>query len=141
MTYTDKQAHKQAHKLKPQQTQSHTPQQTHPHTPQQTYSHTAQQTHPHMPQHTPRHLSADVHADDLPVSQGDNPLSVTPKDVEDGDATARDLVARHMDSPDPDEKQQELLDDAIELSFPASDPPAVAGGVTRIEVPRQPTPR
>ncbi len=75
---------------------------------------------------------------DRPVSQGDNPLSVTPKDVTADDATSRDLIARHLDSTDPDEKQQELLDDAIELSFPASDPPAVTGGITRIEKPAHP---
>lgn len=71
----------------------------------------------------------------LPGSQGDNSLSVTPKDVESCDATSQDVVARHVDSADPEEKQQEMLDDAIELSFPASDPPAVAGGVTRIDIP------
>lgn len=72
---------------------------------------------------------------DRPFSQGDNPLSVTPKDVTTDDASARDLFARHVDSADPDERQQELLDDAIDLSFPASDPPSVAGGITRIEKP------
>ncbi len=77
--------------------------------------------------------------DELPVSPGDNPLSVTPKDVTPGDASARDLMARHLDSSDPDEKLQALLDDAIDLSFPASDPPASAGGITRIEKPRQPS--
>ncbi len=72
-------------------------------------------------------------------SHEDNPVSVTPKDVEPGDAAARDQIERRLDSPDPEERQQELLDDAIELSFPASDPPAVAGGVTRIEkVPSRP---
>ncbi len=73
-----------------------------------------------------------------PGSPGNDSLSVTPKDVGPGDATAKDLVSRHTTSPDPEEKQQELLDDAIEQSFPASDPPSVAGGVTRIEVPRRP---
>ncbi len=75
----------------------------------------------------------------LPGSTGDNSLSMTPKDVSPGDASVRDQVARHMDSSDPDEKQQEALDDAIELSFPASDPTSVAGGITRIEKPRQST--
>lgn len=69
------------------------------------------------------------------ASPGDNPVSVTPKDLNPGDAAAKDLTERHLRSSDPEEKQQELLDDAIELSFPASDPPAVAGGVTRIEKP------
>ncbi len=71
-----------------------------------------------------------------PVTAGDNSLSVTPKDVKSDGAAAHDVVARHLDSLDPDEKQQELLDDAIELSFPASDPPSV-GGITRIEKPAQ----
>lgn len=78
---------------------------------------------------------------DLPASPGNNSRSVTPKDVGPGDAAARDVVTRHMNSRDPDEKEQASLDDAIELSFPASDPPAVAGGVTRIEVPRNPASR
>ncbi len=73
-------------------------------------------------------------------SHQDNPVSITPKDVEPGDAAAQDQFERRLDSPDPDEKQQDLLDDAIELSFPASDPPAVAGGVTRIEKPLHPQP-
>ncbi len=68
-------------------------------------------------------------------SPGDNPVSVTPKDLRPEDAAARDVTERHLDSSDPEERQQELLDDAIELSFPASDPPAVTGGVTRIEKP------
>lgn len=67
-------------------------------------------------------------------SPGDDSKSVTPKDVSKQCAAAKDLTERHLQSADPDEKQQELLDDAIELSFPASDPPA-AGSVTRIEVP------
>lgn len=69
------------------------------------------------------------------ASPGDNSASVTPKDVGPEDASAKDLTERHLCSSDPEEKQQDLLDDAIELSFPASDPPAVAGGVTRIEKP------
>ena len=65
----------------------------------------------------------------------DNSASVTPKDVEPDTASAKDVVERHLDSTDPEEKQQEMLDDAIELTFPASDPLAVTGGVTRIEKP------
>lgn len=71
-------------------------------------------------------------------SQGDESLSVTPKDVSPQDATSRDVVARHVHSEDPDEKEEALLDDAVELTFPASDPVAVTGGVTRIDVPKQP---
>lgn len=65
----------------------------------------------------------------------DNSASVTPKDVEPDKVTAKDVIERHLDSQDPDERQQELLDDAIELTFPASDPLSVTGGVTRIEKP------
>lgn len=70
-------------------------------------------------------------------SEGDNSLSVTPKDVSKKSASAKDVTARNVGSSDPDEKQQELLDEVIEQSFPASDPPA-SGGVTRIEVPSTP---
>ncbi len=69
-------------------------------------------------------------------SFGDISRSVTPKDVNAGDASARDMTERHLQSHNPVEKQQDLLDEAIDLSFPASDPPAIAGGVTRIEVPK-----
>ncbi len=62
-------------------------------------------------------------------------MSVTPKDVEPDKASAKDVIERHLDSRDPDERQQELLDDAIDLTFPASDPLAVSGGITRIEKP------
>ncbi len=71
------------------------------------------------------------------ASAGDNPLSVTPKDVVPQHAGARDVVKRNIDSPDPEEKAQALLDDAVELTFPASDPLAVTGGVTRVDVPKE----
>ncbi|TCS35130.1 hypothetical protein EDC30_11143 [Paucimonas lemoignei] len=71
-------------------------------------------------------------------SHGDASLSVTPKDVSPQDATSRDVVARNVDSDDPEEKEEAQLDDAVELTFPASDPVAVTGGVTRIDVPKQP---
>ncbi len=86
-----------------------------------------------MSQHSKTHATAPPAAPH--ASHADNSVSITPKDVEPGDATAQDQFERHLDSTDPDEKQQDLLDDAIELSFPASDPPAVAGGTTRIEKP------
>ncbi len=79
-------------------------------------------------------LAAESQEAERPGSPGDNSLSVTPKDVTPDDAASHDVVARHLDSADPDEKEQELLDDAIESTFPASDPPSV-GGITRIEKP------
>jgi thiamine pyrophosphate-dependent acetolactate synthase large subunit-like protein len=72
-------------------------------------------------------------------SHGDHSVSQTPKDVSSQDASSKDVTARKVHSDDPDEKEQELLDDAVELTFPASDPVSAAGGgVTRIDVPKQP---
>ena len=72
-------------------------------------------------------------------SHGNNSVSQTPKDVSAQDAASRDITERKVRSDDPDEKEQEMLDDAVEQTFPASDPAATAGGgITRIEVPKQP---
>lgn len=72
-------------------------------------------------------------------SQGDNSASQTPKDVSSKHAASKDVTDRKLQSDDPDEKEQEMLDDAVELTFPASDPVSTAsGGVTRIDVPKQP---
>lgn len=60
-----------------------------------------------------------------PSSHGDHSPSVTPKDVSPQDASARDVTERKLTSDDPDEKEQELLDDAVEMTFPASDPIAI----------------
>lgn len=64
-------------------------------------------------------------AQDLPSSAGNDSKSVTPKDVSPQDAAARDVTERKTRSNDPDEKEQEMLDDAVELTFPASDPIAI----------------
>jgi hypothetical protein len=66
-------------------------------------------------------------------SPGINSPSVTPKDVAPQDASSRDIVERKTNSTDPDERLQALLDEAVELTFPASDPLAVTGSVTRSE--------
>jgi len=72
-------------------------------------------------------------------SQGDNSASQTPKDVSSRSAASKDVTDRKLCSSDPDEKEQESLDDAVELTFPASDPVSTAsGGITRIDVPKQP---
>lgn len=71
------------------------------------------------------------------ASQGKNSVSQTPKDVCAEDATSKDITERKTASQDMDEKGEALLDDAVELTFPASDPLAVTGGVTRIEVPKK----
>ena len=63
--------------------------------------------------------------EEQPSSQGDDSKSVTPKDVSPQDASARDVTERKTRSDDPDEKEQEQLDDAVEMTFPASDPIAI----------------
>ncbi len=88
-----------------------------------------------MSQQHPKHSEAPASSH---PSHEDNPVSITPKDVEPGDASAQDQIARRTDSPDADERQQAQLDDANDLSFPASDPTSVAGGITRIEKSPQP---
>jgi hypothetical protein len=70
-------------------------------------------------------------------SHGDNSPSVTPKDVEPHEASSMDIVERKITSSDPEEKEQEQLDDAVEMTFPASDPPAVGGGITKIDAPKK----
>lgn len=71
------------------------------------------------------------------TSHGNDSVAETPKDVTPQDATSRDITQRKIASSDADEKQQALVDESIELSFPASDPPAVGGGITRVEVPKK----
>jgi hypothetical protein len=63
---------------------------------------------------------------DMSSSQGDDSVSITPKDVSPGDATAKDVIARNTHSDDLEERQEALLDDAIELTFPASDPISIS---------------
>jgi hypothetical protein len=72
-------------------------------------------------------------------SFGDTSLSVTPKDVNERVASAQDMTQRDLQSDEPDQKQQDLLDEAIDLSFPASDPSAISSGRTRITVPKSTT--
>ena len=55
-------------------------------------------------------------------SQGNDSRSVTPKDVSSESATAQDVAERKLNSRDLEERAQALLDEAIEESFPASDP-------------------
>lgn len=71
------------------------------------------------------------------TSYGKNSAAETPKDVTSQDASSKDVTERKIASSDPEEREQELLDDAVELTFPASDPLAVTGGVTRIEKPKE----
>jgi hypothetical protein len=70
----------------------------------------------------------------LPSSQGDSPIGVTPMDVSPDDATARDTTERAICSENVEEHQEAALDEAVDLTFPASDPIAPSS-VTRIERP------
>jgi hypothetical protein len=66
-----------------------------------------------------------------PSSFGLSSAVVTPKDVAPGDASAKDVVERNVRSDDQAEREEALLDDAIELTFPASDPIAVPSHASR----------
>ncbi len=58
-------------------------------------------------------------------SHGKNSASVTPKDVPPDTAASQDVTERKIASDDVDEQVEELLDDAVEMTFPASDPIAI----------------
>ncbi len=68
-----------------------------------------------------------------PSSYGDDSKSVTPKDVSSQDASYRDVTERKVASDDTDEKVEEQLDDAVEMTFPASDPIAIPGPDRELE--------
>jgi hypothetical protein len=61
-----------------------------------------------------------------PSSPGDSPLTLTPFDLPPNSAAWRDRTPRNITSSDPEERENALLDEAIELTFPASDPIAVS---------------
>jgi hypothetical protein len=65
-------------------------------------------------------------ADGLPSSCGASPQEVTPMDVEPGDATWNDRTVREAGAGDDATHQQAMVDESSELSFPASDPPALS---------------
>lgn len=81
------------------------------------------------PNHTKKSASAKAPA---PSSPGDSPVEMTPHDVSPENATWKDRTPRNIHSDDAEEKTDALLDEASDLSFPASDPIAV-NSVTRIE--------
>ena len=59
-------------------------------------------------------------------SHGDSPVERIPKDVSPEDATWKDRTERNLTSDDEEEHTDALLDEASDLSFPASDPIAVS---------------
>lgn len=58
-------------------------------------------------------------------SPGTESRSVTPKDVGSETAASKDIHERKLASEDEDERTEEQLDDAVEMTFPASDPIAI----------------
>lgn len=76
----------------------------------------------------------DIPQQGLPSSQGDSPIGVTPMDVSPDDASARDTMERALCSENAEEHDEAALDEAVDLTFPASDPIAPSS-VTRIERP------
>ena len=62
----------------------------------------------------------------LPSSPGINSRSMTPKDVSQQAVTSKDLTERHLASGSVDAREENLLDDAVDLTFPASDPIAIS---------------
>lgn len=75
-----------------------------------------------------------VKPSELPSSPGDSPIGVTPMDVSPDDAAARDTKERAICSEDVEEHLEASLDEAVDLTFPASDPIAPAS-ITKIEKP------
>lgn len=58
-------------------------------------------------------------------SHGDSPVEVTPKDVTPHDASWADRTERKIASGNTEEREDALLDEAVDLTFPASDPIAI----------------
>jgi hypothetical protein len=73
----------------------------------------------------PRGAGSDTALDEeLPASHGDSPREMTPKDVGPEHATWSDASERKITAAHPVEREEALIDESSELSFPASDPPA-----------------
>ncbi|MDB5824356.1 MAG: hypothetical protein JWR21_3060 [Herminiimonas sp.] len=58
-------------------------------------------------------------------SHGDSPVEVTPKDITPDDASWADRTERKIASGDTEERREALHDEAVDLTFPASDPIAI----------------
>lgn len=65
---------------------------------------------------------AGLQSSELPSSAGDSPKEMTPKDISPQDAAWADLCERKTASDNPQEREEALLDEAVEDTFPASDP-------------------
>jgi hypothetical protein len=63
-----------------------------------------------------------THSSKLPSSHGDSPKEVIPKDITPDHASWNDRQTRDIASADTVQREEALLDEAIEQTFPASDP-------------------
>lgn len=66
----------------------------------------------------------------MPSSHGDSPRVETPKEISPEDASWSDRTEREISADDDDTRTDALLDEAIDLSFPASDPIAIPSSPT-----------
>jgi hypothetical protein len=66
-------------------------------------------------------------------SQGNSPVEMVPKDVSPDDAAWKDRTERDLHAKDEAEKTDALLDEASDLSFPASDPIAVSSATKLVK--------
>ncbi len=60
----------------------------------------------------------------LPSSAGDSSRNTTAKDATPGDAAWSDRQQRHLSSGTETQREEAMIDEAIDLTFPASDPVA-----------------
>lgn len=58
----------------------------------------------------------------LPSSSGESPQEVTPKEVAPHHAAWPDVTMREIASEDKEKRDEALLDEAVDQTFPASDP-------------------
>lgn len=70
---------------------------------------------------------------ELPSSQGDSPVKTSPRDVTPDDASSQDQTAKKTDTNSEEDRTEELIDEASELSFPASDPIAVSSATKLVK--------
>ena len=72
----------------------------------------------------------------LPSSSGESPQEVTPKEVTPHHAAWSDVTVREIASEDKELRDEALLDEAVDQTFPASDPvaelPAHAAGQSHL---------
>lgn len=66
----------------------------------------------------------------MPSSHGDSPRVETPREITPDDASWSDRTEREISADDDETRTDALLDEAIDLSFPASDPIAIPSSPT-----------